>query len=75
MANSRRPKDTELYQQNLHAWQPIYTPASAAFILVIAGVIFLFIGVGVLTASRKIWNFETDYTHCVAQSVLVNKVE
>jgi hypothetical protein len=36
-------------------------------------VIFLFIGVGVLTASRKIWNFETDYTHCVAQSVLVNK--
>lgn len=48
------PADTPFRQQNLKAWRPILTPNLVILLFLIVGVVFIPIGVAVLSASNDV---------------------
>lgn len=62
-APSKKPKDTPFRQQNLKAWRPILTPNLVILLFLIVGVVFIPIGVAVLSASNDVIEIESsDYS-------------
>jgi len=59
----RRPKDTPARQQRLKAWSPTPTSRTALHVLFIFSIIFVPLGVILLTTAHVV-EFEYDYTDC-----------
>ncbi|TPX32032.1 hypothetical protein SmJEL517_g04748 [Synchytrium microbalum] len=55
-------------QQDFKAWNPIFSPRLAMPTLLIAGIILLPIGIGLLLSSSSITETKFDYTQCALQA-------
>ncbi|KAI1298445.1 Cell cycle control protein 50B [Halotydeus destructor] len=53
-----------LRQQKLNAWQPIFTPKAVLPSLMIIGLAFIPIGIGLLMSSLEVDEFTIDYSDC-----------
>eukprot|EP00455_Lapot_gusevi_P051125 TRINITY_DN7556_c0_g1_i7.p1 TRINITY_DN7556_c0_g1~~TRINITY_DN7556_c0_g1_i7.p1 ORF type:complete len:345 (+),score=99.95 TRINITY_DN7556_c0_g1_i7:105-1139(+) len=60
-SESKRPQDTPFKQQRLKAWQPILTPRWVIGSFVVLTIIFIPIGVVVLSASRSVVEVSKRY--------------
>ncbi|GMH66871.1 hypothetical protein TrST_g7506 [Triparma strigata] len=59
--NSRRPADTPFKQQRLNAWQPILTPTWVIGTFLIIGLIFIPIGLSLLSQSDAVVEYTKQY--------------
>jgi len=62
---SKRPDDSAFKQQRLRAWQPLLTPPWVIGTFAFIGCLFLIIGGVVLSASRKVVEYEMRYDNNV----------
>lgn len=60
-ANSRRPTDSDFYQQRLKAWQPILTPRWVVLTFLIIGAPFIAIGYFLKVASDNVIEYSVQY--------------
>lgn len=51
---SRRPLDTPFRQQTLKAWRPILTPTAVIITFAIVGIVFIPIGIMILSESESV---------------------
>lgn len=58
---SRRPPDTPFKQQRMAAWQPILTPLKVVAIFGVIGIIFVPVGVSLLSTSNSIYERTITY--------------
>ena len=64
VTNSKKPKDTAVYQQRVPAWQPIYTAGTVVSTFFFIGIAFIPIGIGLLSISEAIMEKLIPYTDC-----------
>ena len=57
---TRRPLDTPFRQQTLKAWRPILTPMAVIITFSIVGILFIPIGVLILSESDKVVEVMND---------------
>mmetsp|Transcript_28885 Transcript_28885/g.68110 ORF Transcript_28885/g.68110 Transcript_28885/m.68110 type:complete len:342 (-) Transcript_28885:60-1085(-) len=60
-SSSKRPPDTDFYQQRLKAWQPILTPGYVTVTFCVIGAAFCFIGWGLWSASAGVVEASVQY--------------
>lgn len=58
---SKKPLDSDFYQQRLKAWQPILTPKWVIFTFLIIGIPFVIIGFVLKTASDNVVEYTVQY--------------
>lgn len=62
-----RPADTPFKQQRMQAWQPILTPKSVIITFAVLGIVFIPIGIVVITVSNSVVEIIERYdNHCPA---------
>ncbi|GMH68574.1 hypothetical protein TrRE_jg1293, partial [Triparma retinervis] len=61
MQPSRRPADTPFKQQRLNAWQPILTPTWVISTFLLIGIIFIPVGITLLSQSNNVAEFIYQY--------------
>lgn len=62
--HARRPPNTAFRQQRLKAWQPLFNSLVVRLGLVIVGLLFIGIGVGLTVAHKMAHVVEIDYSEC-----------
>lgn len=65
---SKKPALSAFRQQQLKAWQPILTPIPVIIAFAIVGVIFLILGIVLLTASNEVVEVSKRYDNCALYS-------
>jgi hypothetical protein len=58
---SRRPQDSDFYQQRLKAWQPILTPKWVVCVFLLIGIPFIIIGFVCKAASDSVVEYSAQY--------------
>lgn len=58
---SKRPKDSDFYQQRLRAWQPILTPTWVIVTFLAVGIPFIGIGIGLKLVSDGVVEYSVQY--------------
>jgi len=62
---SRKPENSNFKQQRLKAWQPILTPKWVIGTFFVVGLIFIPIGIAILSASSKVVEATIDYSEAI----------
>lgn len=62
--HSRRPPNTAFRQQRLKSWQPVFNSLIIRLGLIIMGLIFIGVGIGLTIGHKKIKLIEIDYSEC-----------
>lgn len=70
--NSKQPLATAFRQQNLKAWQPILTPMPVIVTFLIVGIVFLPIGIALLSASNDVKEYTRRYDDICTGGEAVN---
>lgn len=70
MAKVNKPKDTDLLQQRLKAFQPVHTLESTVSILVGFSILFFVFGFVLYSAAASVIEISTEYTECGNPCVL-----
>eukprot|EP00474_Spongospora_subterranea_P000756 CRZ01214.1 hypothetical protein [Spongospora subterranea] len=60
----KRPFDTAFKQQRLKAWQPLMTPKTIILTFLTTGVVFVIIGIVIISVDKSIVEFEVSYPDC-----------
>ena len=69
-APSRKPKESDFYQQRLRSWQPIMTPRWLTVVFTLIGVVFIVLGIAMYWDYKSIVEVKTRYdTICANPSV------
>lgn len=71
-AHSRRPANTAFKQQRLKAWQPILTPKPVILSFLIIGIVFIPIGIGIVSSSEQVVEVSQRYDHTCAVGSICN---
>ena len=58
---SKKPIDSDFYQQRLRAWQPLLTPPVVIIIFAIVGIVFCIIGAVILTTTNSVITYSQQY--------------
>lgn len=58
---TKRPKDSDFYQQRLRAWQPILTPTWVIATFLAVGIPFIAIGIGLKVVSDGVVEYSVQY--------------
>lgn len=62
---SKRPSNSRFKQQRLPAWRPILTPRTVLPTFFATGIVFLAVGIALLTASNSVKEVIINYTDCL----------
>lgn len=69
-APSRKPKESDFYQQRLRSWQPIMTPRWLTVVFTLVGVVFIVLGIAMYWDYKSIVEVKTRYDAiCANQAV------
>lgn len=60
---SQRPVDSKYWQQRLTSWDPVMTPCYVILMLVMAGMIFLPVGLSILYSANSLYSETVPYTY------------
>lgn len=66
IGEENKPPSEPWRQNKLNAWSPVYTPQAVLPSLMIIGIAFIPIGVGLLYTSYHVKEFRLDYTECLS---------
>lgn len=61
-----RPARDPWRQNKLNAWSPVYTPEAVLPSMMIIGITFIPVGIGLLYTSYHVQQFKLDYTDCIS---------
>ncbi|KAK8782818.1 hypothetical protein V5799_015847 [Amblyomma americanum] len=61
---SHRPIDRPFWQQKLPGWSPVFNAGNAALPFLLAGFIFVPVGVAVFLTTSRLQEYQFDYTEC-----------
>eukprot|EP00823_Brevimastigomonas_motovehiculus_P002847 TRINITY_DN1686_c0_g1_i1.p1 TRINITY_DN1686_c0_g1~~TRINITY_DN1686_c0_g1_i1.p1 ORF type:complete len:340 (+),score=63.63 TRINITY_DN1686_c0_g1_i1:50-1021(+) len=71
-SESKRPEDTAFKQQRLRAWQPLLTPPWVIGTFIVLAIVFIPLGVVILSASNSVVELEQRYDN-LAQCATLNQ--
>lgn len=63
---SNRPSSDPWRQNKLNAWSPVYTPKAVLPSMMVIGIAFIPVGIGLLYTSYHVEEFRLDYTDCIS---------
>lgn len=62
--HSRRPPNTAFRQQRLKSWQPVFNSLAIRLLMLVVGLIFVGIGIGLVFGHKSIKTIEIQYGNC-----------
>lgn len=63
-ARSHKPIDRPFWQQKLPGWTPVFNAGNAALPFLLAGFIFVPVGVAIFLTTSRLQEYQFDYTEC-----------